>query len=312
VWERVSGRPTLFLFTSAGWPIRHTGTQVSALFELGGVDFETRPVHGVWMEAIIPDVDGTWYGYYHHEIPAEICGEEPRTLPRIGAAISRDLGMTWQDLGTILEAPTGWHDCTSTNKYFVGGVGDFSVILDHDARYVYFFFSQYGNREQTQGVAVGRMAWANRDRPAGKITVWWRGMTWVPTRRVRDGEQVSYAYPAGVPIYRAADGWHDDERVDAFWGPSVHWNTHLEQYVMLLNHARDSGWRQEGIYVAYSPTLNDPTTWSEPERLIAGGQWYPQVVGLEIGSGTDKMAGERARFFMGGRSQYLIQFSRER
>jgi hypothetical protein len=56
--------------------------------------------------------------------------------------------------------------------------------------------------------------------------------------------------------------------------------------------------------------LSDPGSWSIPERLIAAGTWYPQVIGTEIGWGTDREAGERARFFLGGKSQYLIQFVR--
>jgi hypothetical protein len=33
-------------------------------------------------------------------------------------------------------------------------------------------------------------------------------------------------------------------------------------------------------------------------------------MGLEDGSGTDKVAGRQARFFMGGVSQHLIQFTK--
>jgi hypothetical protein len=113
-----------------------------------------------------------------------------------------------------------------------------------------------------------------------------------------------------MPVYRAADDWHTGLTVDAFWGPSVHWNTHVEQYVMLLNRAADSAWRQEGIYVAFSPTLADPASWSAPQRLLVGGDWYPQVLGSETGSGTDKVAGERARLFIAGRSRHTIQFTR--
>lgn len=312
VWELVNGQQRFFLLTSFnGWPSLHAGGQLSALARRGAIEFENRPPHGVWMEAIIPDVNGTWYGYYHNEVPAEVCGDDTRTLPRMGAARSTDFGATWEDLGVILEAPRGWHDCETTNRFFVGGVGDFSVVLDHDQRDLFFFFSQYSDRDSAQGVAVARLAWADRDEPAGRISVWWRGSTWVPTRRLRmNGERTEFAYPAGIPIYRAQDGWHDGQTVDAFWGPSVHWNTYLEQYVMLLNHARDVEWRQEGIYVAFSKSLTDPTAWSVPQRLITGGLWYPQVIGTETGTGTDRVAGERARFFMGGRSQYLIQFSR--
>ena len=312
IWELVQGRDTLFALTSFnGWPSRQVGTQVQAMAGAGPITFDVPPPDGVWMEAIVRDVDGTWYGYYHNERPANVCGDTSRMLPRIGAARSEDSGATWQDLGVILEAPPDWYDCDTSNRYFIGGVGDFSVVLDDNHRYLYFFFSQYVNREQTQGVAVGRMPWAFRDRPRGRIAVWWRESTWVPARFTRmRGEGMEYTYPAGVPIYRARDGWHEGQTVDAFWGPSVHWNTYLEQYVMLLNRASDTNFRQEGIYVAFTRSLDDPTSWSEPQRLIAGGDWYPQVVGIEPGSGTDKVAGERARFFVAGRSRYFIQFAR--
>jgi hypothetical protein len=121
---------------------------------------------------------------------------------------------------------------------------------------------------------------------------------------------VRHAYPAGMPIYRVAESWHTATTVDAFWGPSVHWNTYLEQYVMLLNRAQDSSWTQEGVYVSFTSHLNDPGTWSIPQRLLAGGGWYPQVMGSETGTGTDREAGEQARFFLAGRSQYLIRFSK--
>jgi hypothetical protein len=312
IWEIVAGRSVLTLLTSFnGWPTRHVGSQLSGLTARGPIAFEAPPLHGVWMEAVIADTDGTWYGYYHNELPAEVCGDDTLTLPRIGAARSEDFGASWEDLGIILEAPNGWFDCATTNRYFVGGVGDFSAVLDHESKDVYFFFSQYANRESTQGVSVARMAWAHRDGPIGRVSVWWRGSIWLPARRMRlEDDSVRYSYSAGMPIYRAQDGWHDDQIVDAFWGPSVHWNTYLEQYVMLLNHARDTDWHQEGIYVAFSPTLSDPTAWSAPQRLLAGGSWYPQVLGLEPGTGTDKIAGERARLFVSGRSHYFIEFKR--
>jgi hypothetical protein len=41
-----------------------------------------------------------------------------------------------------------------------------------------------------------------------------------------------------------------------------------------------------------------------------GGGWYPQVAGLEPGMGTDKVAGQRARFFVTGRSESFIEFER--
>jgi hypothetical protein len=116
---------------------------------------------------------------------------------------------------------------------------------------------------------------------------------------------------AAVPILPVAQSWHDDDTiVDAFWGPSVHWNTHLQRYVMLLNRSKDTNWSQEGIYVSYSDQLADPRRWSAPVKIMSGGSWYPQVIGLEDGQGTDKVAGEHARFFLGGTSTNFIRFIR--
>ena len=79
---------------------------------------------------------------------------------------------------------------------------------------------------------------------------------------------------------------------------------------MLLNRAKDEHYAQEGIYVSFAPTLADPGAWSPPARILNGGEWYPQVAGLEAGSGTDRRAGQRARFFLTGRSSHVIEFAR--
>lgn len=93
------------------------------------------------------------------------------------------------------------------------------------------------------------------------------------------------------PIFPAKDSWHDEDSVvDAFWGPSVHWNTYLQQYVMLLNHAKDDNFAQEGIYVSFAADIDDPRLWSPPVKILNGGGWYPQIIGQQDGLGTDKMA----------------------
>jgi hypothetical protein len=259
VWERIDGQFRLLMFASeSGRTTRIEGPDLSRLGAGGLVEFESHPGHGVWIEAILPDVDGTWYGYYHHEAPAYVCDDLRRTIPRIGAVRSRDFGATWEDLGFVLEAPRGTHDCASANDYFLGGVGDFSVVLDHEQQYVYIFFSQYANRESAQGVSVARMAWADRDAPVGRVSVWLRNQAWLPTRSTRGMSELRYIYPTGAPIYRAVESWHASSTVDAFWGPSVHWNTYLQQYVMLLNRAQDAAWTQEGVYIAFTSNLGDP------------------------------------------------------
>jgi hypothetical protein len=312
VWQRVDGQSQVLVVTStAGLPSLASGPQLRRLGGTSPIVMVPWPGGGIWMEAVVTDDDGTLYGYYHNEIGAPACEEEGSTklMPRIGAARSRDHGATWEPLGVVLEAPPGTYDCQTNNLYFVGGVGDFSVRLDPESRDLYFFYSQYIRFDRLQGVGVARLAWADRDNPSGKIMVW-NSRTWLPARQVTFANgSVRWIYPAAVPIFPALEPWHDDDtEVDAFWGPSVHWNSYLGQYVMLLNHAKDAAWTQEGIYVSFAPRVTDPTLWTKPVKILDAGLWYPQVMGLEDGSGTDKEAGRWARFFMGGMSQYLIQF----
>jgi hypothetical protein len=312
VWTLEEGEEVLHVLTSdAGQPSVASGIRLSRLGETEPVSFSSHPGHGVWMEAVVADHRGTWYGYYHNEVPADVCGRPDRVLPRIGAARSRDNGRTWQNLGIVLEAPAAAYDCGTDNRYFVGGIGDLSVMLDPESKHLYLFFSQYSSAREAQGVAVGRLLWARRDWPVGRVDVW-SDNAWLPVTPLAGSvksKPLAWQYPAGTPLVAPRRPWHDADPVnDAYWGPSVHWNTHLEQYVMLLNRAKDESFGQEGIYVSFAPTLENPRLWTPPQRILAGGSWYPQVIGLEAGDGTDKIAGARARFFMGGTSHHSIEF----
>lgn len=318
VWSLVSGRQYLYVLNSvAGRSTQSRGLSVDKLAPLNPIKWSpAAPFGGSWFEAIVPDsASSYWYGYYHNERENVVCPGSGKVIPRIGAARSSDRGLTWRDLGTVVEAPPGSERCDTTNHYFVGGVGDFSVVLDEDQQYLYFYYTQYFEKNAEVGVAVARITWANRNSPTNKATVWNAG-AWLPgsTQRVlqSDGKTANqFVYRAATPVPKAVDSWDGGTpAVDVFWGPSIHWNTALGMYVMLLNRANSAMWTQEGIYVSYSRTLDDPRAWSPPTKLLGGGSWYPQVVGLES-DGTDKRAGALARFFMGGRSQYLIRFSRE-
>ena len=77
---------------------------------------------------------------------------------------------------------------------------------------------------------------------------------------------------------------------------------------MLLHRAKDEQFTQEGVYVSFARRLDSPAAWTLPIKIVEGGSWYPQVMGLELGSGSDKQPGGRARFFMGGRSSSFIEF----
>jgi CDP-glycerol glycerophosphotransferase (TagB/SpsB family) len=74
-----------------------------------------------------------------------------------------------------------------------------------------------------------------------------------------------------------------------------------------MNRAHDSKWGQEGIYVTFNYDISDPAGWSKPQQIQKGGNWYPQIFGTGAGE-TDKLAGRKARFFVGGKSNSEILF----
>lgn len=297
---------TLYVFNSAGHPWRSSGAD---LFHLTNryvrCEYDTQVNGGRWIECTWKAKDGTLYGWYHLE-PGGICpGAHPKapqmsfTAPKIGAVKSADNGTTWHDLGIVLEAPPLIR-CDTKNFYFVGGAGDFSIMLDARQRWLYFFISTYVGDAPQQGVAVARMRWADRDAPVGKVRKW------------LDGQWRSPGLGGWVtPIFPARVDWHRAD-ADAFWGPAIHWNTHLGQYVMLLNRAKDANWTQEGIYVSFNRDLANPAAWSEPRRILevtrADG-WYPVAVGLnQAKRETDKLCGKTARLFVRGKSEWEVDF----
>ncbi len=312
VWHREGATAVLSALTSwGGVPEVSRGPAVDRLRLVGQVAFTSHPGHGVWFEAVVPDAQGLWYGFYHHERPADDCGRPERQLPRIGLARSVDQGRSWTDLGIVLDAPAGTAACESTNRFTLGGVGDVSAVLDREERFVYLYASHYGRVAAAQGVFAARLAWADRDEPAGKVEVWSDGV-WLPPRDIAPrGQAPQWDFPVGTSLWPPTRPFHDGQTdADVFWGPSIHWNTYLERYVMLLNRAGDEQYAQDGIYVSYAASLDQPRAWSRPSRLIEGGEWYPQAVGLDPGTGTDRLAGRYARLFVTGRSSLLLRFER--
>ena len=287
----------LYLFNSEQKPKRSTGPDMFHLGQTIDCPYNNKVEGGRWIECTWKAADGTLYGWYHIE-PWGLCPGTTLTAPKIGAVRSKDNGKTFEDLGLILEARPGTLRCDAKNGWFAGGHGDFSMMLDAKQEYVYFFFSTYAGTVEEQGVAIARMRWADRDAPVGKATKWHDGRWSEPGL----GGRVT-------PIFPATIDWARPD-ADAPWGPSIHWNTHLNQYVILLNRTKDKpGWPQEGIYVTFNADLSNPTGWSKPQKIHDKGAWYPQVLGLDTSKHeTDKLAGRVARFFMGGKSQWEIVF----
>lgn len=250
-----------------------------------------------WIEAAISDTDGTVFAWYHHE-PRDVC-PTGFTIPKIGALVSHDGGQSFEDLGIILESSEP-AKCDSLNGFFAGGHGDFSVVLDPTRQFYYFNYTNYGGPRESQGVAMARMAYEDRFDPVGKVYKF-------------DGSDWTEPGVGGkvLPMFPAKVAWERPD-ADSFWGPSVHWNTYLERWVMLLNRSCcASGWPQEGIYVSFSDDITNPNAWTQPEKILGAvafpNAWYPQVLGLEPG-GTDKEAGEVARFYLRGISVWEIVF----
>jgi hypothetical protein len=277
-------------------PVVSAGTDQFHLSNPEPIRFPHQNNWPTWMEATWADGNGAVFAWYHQE-HFGVCPGSGLSVPQIGAAISHDGGRTFQDQGIVLSSGDPI-DCSSQNGYFAGGHGDFSVILDRDRNYFYFLFSNYAGPAASQGVALARLDFNNRYSPAGNVWKYFGG-----------GWEERGAGGRVTPIFPAAVGWQEQD-TNAYWGPSIHWNTHLGAYVMLLNRACCSpGWPQQGIYASFTTDLTNPFAWSAPRKILSEGGWYPQVLGIGAGR-TDTVAGRVARLYIFGHSRWELVFEK--
>lgn len=289
--------------TSTGTPVILTGADQ---FQLGfpePISLSPGTPEPIWIEAVWVDEDGTIFGWYHHE-DHNICNGAGLAVPRIGAVVSHDGGKSFEDLGSVLTSGDS-PDCSARNGFFASGHGDFSVIPDREKAYFYFFFTNYGGDVSHQGVSVARMRFEDRFQPSGAVQKYFEG-DWAEPGL---GGRVT-------PIFRTRVAWQRSD-TDSFWGASVHWNTYLEKFVILMNRACcEPRWPQEGIYVTFNDNLAAPHLWKTPERIIDGESirtnagFYPQVIGYGD-DGTDTLAGQIARLYIHGASKWEIVFNQE-
>lgn len=286
------------MHNSDGMPVRSEGSNLFSLRHTRAVLFYSSANANKWIESTWVDPEGRVWGWYHHEVFLD-CGEGiALSAPVIGALVSYDGGWTYFDLGHVL-ASGAEPNCAAQNGYFASGHGDFTVLPDEQGEYLYFHFSNYGGDPASHGVAVARMRIEDRHDPGGNV---WK---------FHAGEWNSPGLFGDVtPIIPATADWGRAD-TDAFWGPSVHFNTALGKYVMLLNRACCApGWPQEGVYVSFNQDPANTGGWSEPTRILPYGTWYPQIIGLGPQE-TDKRTGRFARFFAGGFSEYELVFEDE-
>ena len=279
--------------TSRG-PILSSGPNPFALTAPASVQINPIYPWPVWMESVWQDPNGLVYGWYHQEFGPCPAGNY-LAVPRIGAAISYDGGKTFLDMGSVITSGE-MADCNAQNVYTAGGVGDFSVILDQQGKYFYFLYSSYSGRLETQGICIARMPYGSRLFPNGAVQKYYRSAWSEPGM----GGRESAIFPAKV-------SWQQAD-TDSYWGPSIHWNTYLGSYVILMNHSCCSPrYPQDGIFITYNADLSNPQGWSVPVRLMDTPGWYPQVIGTDA-NGSDHVAGKTARLYIAGSSQWQIVF----
>jgi hypothetical protein len=283
--------------STGGGPMRSTGLNQRQLSEPQPVVLHSSSHKPYWIESTWVDQDGSVFAWYHHE-PSGLCKGSRLTAPEIGALVSRDGGLSYIDLGIVVSSGYGI-DCSSQNGYFAGGNGDFTVLLSPNQKYFYFLFSNYGGPVEEQGVAIARMPAMLRNSPSGAVQKYYRGEWMEPGL----GGRVT-------PIFPTKTAWALPD-TDSFWGPSIHWNSYLKKFVMLLNRSCCSpGWPQEGVYVSFNSRLSNPENWTEPVKILDGGHWYPQVLGVGPNE-TDKLAGRVARLYVYGVSNWRLVFHDE-
>jgi len=297
VWH--GGRLVVFTSNGATPKVSYAGA-TGEEWETHEIRFTNLQHKTVWFEGAWVDPSGAILAWYHHE-PWGLYEDSLLTAPSIGAAISEDGGRTFTDLGFILTSGDPLDD-DAQNGYFTGGHGDFSVILDRERKFFYFLFTNYGGPTRRQGIVMARLAYEDRFEPSEKVRKYFEGEWEEPGLGGR-----------ATPVLPAGRSWRSKEP-DSFWGPSVHWNTHLRRYVVLLNRTSGGpGWAQDGIYVAYARDLADPASWTKPQKLLdvedmpGPTEFYPQVIGLDR-EGSDTLAGRVARFFLHGVSKWEIEF----
>ncbi|MFN7992450.1 MAG: hypothetical protein U0Q18_02550 [Bryobacteraceae bacterium] len=305
----------VYAINSYNHPWRSSGPDLLHLSDRAQVKFGGLNDNlDLWIEAAWKDTNGILYGAFHYE-PDMICFSNRHlpTMPRIGWIRSHDNGATWEDLGFVIEAKACAVKCDTASPWDAGGTGDFVFLADENREYIYFFGTSYDPDPRRQGVFAARMRFADRDNPSGRVMKWHEG-GW---REPGLGGRLT-------PVFGSERDYHRKDGA-MFWGPSVHWNTHLGMYVMLLNHAIDTRLTGDGIYASFNRSLADPSGWSKPlivldaasVRLVMKGTglsqtkmengWYPQAIGTARGE-TDKRLGRTGRFFMAGVSRKTIVF----
>lgn len=244
--------------------------------------------------ATLPYDSKTGIGYVNSALwPQGLTGpKSPAAVCRIGIMKSVDGGRSWKNNGIFIEdlQPRMILKPHNTSNTFAGGVGDPSAVVSGD--YLYLFYGEYGypgvydggnydpKKEQSgQCISIARIKLTDLDSPVGKAKRW-DGKTFAAAPDGIGSPIASLQIPAatgGGAASSPGGGFH--------WGPSVSWNTHLNQWVMLMGHVTGSSWKGSQIYISFNPNAdlgdgNNAQQWTTPKLLLdkpGHTIWYPSL-----------------------------------
>ncbi len=321
-------------------------------------------LHGaIWFETVYQSADDktgkTLYAVYHNE-------NYPATLPydsvtgigyinkkwptgltdstsaaavcRIGIMKSTDGGHSWADRGIFIEdlQPRMILKPHNNSLTFAGGVGDPSAVASGE--YLYLFYGEYGypgvydsvsydpvKEAAGQCISIARIKLSDLDNPAGKAKRW-DGKGFNASSDGIGAPVASLQIPASQ-----GGGPASGSKAGFYWGPSVSWNTYLNQWVMLMAESKGPKWTGSRIFISFNPNKdlgegNNSQQWSKPQLLLdrpGHTIWYPSLQPMNKKEDIDNRytclrLGQEARlFFKDNRkdtavyvSEYRVKFEK--
>ncbi len=281
----------------------------------------------------LPYDSATGQGYIDRNWPVGLRGDtSTAAVCRIGVMKSADGGRSWDNRGLFIEdlQPRMILKPHNTSNTFAGGVGDPSAVAVGD--YLYLFFGEYsypGEYDSAsydattewsgQCISVARIEIDDLDNPEGKARRWDGQGFNAPYNGV--GKPVPslqiHAEDGGGPASSPAGKFH--------WGPSVSWNSYLNEWVMLMGMVEGPSWLGGQIYISFNKNRDlgmgdNSQQWSKPQLLVdrpGHTLWNPSIQPMNTAEDVEKRRtclnlGREARLFFkdqhDGLSEYLSEY----
>ena len=218
-------------------------------------NFDSYDNGGSWLMSVYRQDGDNFIGFYHAEDHWYPHTSNDIAWKSIGVTYSNDEGKTWETGERIITSAT-----PKPGTPTWGGSGDMCVVWDHkNDRWLAYY--------QEHNIFM-----AMSTDPLGRPGTWKKYFNGEFTEDGLGGQQTP------LPDFLSAPGGN----------PAVHWNTHLEKWVMIWH-----GWDPANIYIS---TSEDGIRWDPPQTAISsdigGRAWYPTIIGV-----TDVESGQEARIY---------------